>query len=163
MTWKKILNKQGRVSSKSGHFDVDRKNKSIILSKQGAGSKDKEGLSKRAALSFRIGRDIASEYRLLIGDRAEILIDEENRKVMISRVQSGGFAVSCGNGKKFADMKGTVNTCTVKFTDSEEMVDSFFFNKSGYYIAEDVEITPDGIVFGMEPIPKPHKPGWTSL
>ncbi len=75
-------------------------------------SKSCDGKSRQFCL--RITESLAREARLLVGDRIDILIDEEARLGLVKRVTSGGWALSLANGSLKASAKpGSYYNCKI--------------------------------------------------
>lgn len=80
---------------------------------------DKAGKnSERSSIRFRIGTDLVKEYRLIAGDRVDVLFDPVDKTGLIKRVASGGWAV--GTSFKSKD-KNKVAPLTVKLMHKDGM------------------------------------------
>lgn len=87
----------------------------------------------RYTLRLDISADWAKQARLIMGDRVDILIDRESRKMMLKRVHNGGWklARSGGNGNLKIQVRYVEGMPSVAVSES----------------CTNVELTDDGVVF----------------
>ena len=102
----------------------------------------------RHSLSITISEDVMKKSRMIIGDRVEIMFDDEDQTlVLVRRVQHGGYSISNGT-KPAKENAGECMRGNVKFSLPEKLP----FSHGDVFAEKDLQITPDGIVIRFEKI-----------
>jgi len=103
----------------------------------------KNGKQATDQFCLRITESLAREARLLIGDRVDILIDQEARLGLVKRVAKGGWALSLATGSLKANAKpGNYYNCKINC----KYIEGLPYCKPSAE-CENVNVVDEGIMF----------------
>ena len=111
----------------------------------------------KRAISFIIGEEICKELRWMVGDYLDIQVDTESGLGKLVRVPEGkirGNKLLCASSGQRASLVGVISRSVFRFSASPEMIRVFFPHDTEPYLAENVVVKAEGLLFS---IPRKNK------